>query len=276
MSEGGKNAWDIAMEVSRQAGGILMHWWPKTKQVFNKGLADIVTNVDRECEDFIRGELKNHFPSHGTFGEEGFGDDPNEGWVWVIDPIDGTRNFAAGIPHFSIVVALVKDGDVVVGVNYDPIHGEMFHAAIYQGAFLNDKKIRVSNKLKLEDVSCGFDPSNGPAEGTRSTLQVLRKLWPHLNTTRTLGSSALGLSYVAAGRTDIYINHRLQPYDQAAGLVLVEEAGGIVTDRQGYRAGLYSDGIIASSSPLHKDFMDLTKSAPWRRPSSRANNPREA
>jgi myo-inositol-1(or 4)-monophosphatase len=275
VSEGGKNAWEVAMQVASQAGEILIEWWPKTKEVIDKGFNDIVTNVDKESETFIRSELHKHFPSHGTYGEEELGSDPMKGWVWIIDPIDGTRNFATGIPFFSIVIALAKDGEVVTAVNYDPLHREMFHAAMSQGAFLNDDKIRVSNRLSLDQATFGLDPSNGPPEGMVNTLQVVRKLWPHLNTTRIMGSSALGISYVAAGRSDIYINHRLQPYDQAAGLILVEEAGGIVTDRQGFRAGLYSDGIVASSSSIHEDFMNQTRSSLWRKPTSRACDPRE-
>ena len=151
----------------------------------------------------------------------------------------------------------------------------MFHAARGQGAFLNEEKIRVSDLSEFQDVVIGTDPAYGPVEGTTNTLQMLRKMWPAIKTTRMMGSSALGISYVATGRTDIYVHHRLQPYDQAAGIILMEEAGGLLTDRHGNRAGLYSDGLVASSSVIHQHFMEQTKYLQWRKPSTRALNPRE-
>jgi len=275
ISKTGENAWDVAVNVARSAGEVLLSWWTREKEVFGKGKYDIVTNVDQEAESHIRHEIQHYYPSHGFFGEEEAGADPEKGWVWIVDPVDGTRNYAAGVPHFSIVIALAKDGEVVTGVNYDPLHDEMFHAAAGRGAYLNEERIKVSERTSLQGASVGLDPSNGDPEGTVNTLQVIRKLWPNLMTTRMMGSSALGISYVACGRSDIYINHRLQPYDQAAGLILVEEAGGVITDRQGFRAGLYSDGVIACSSPMFEEFLEVTKNLPWRRLSGRSINPRE-
>ena len=271
----GVSAWEVAKDVSKSAGEILMKWWPETKVISEKGSNDIVTNVDIEAEKFISEKLKTAFPDHGIYGEEAAGDDPEQGWVWVIDPVDGTRNYASGIPFFSLVLALVKDGEVVVGVNYDPLNGEMFHAASGMGAFLNEERMRVSDKGTLDGAMVGIDIAYSNDSGTEDTFQSVRKLWHRLGTVRLLGSSALGISYVAAGRTDIYFHHRLQPYDQAAGLLLVEEAGGVITDRNGIRAGLYSDGIIAASTRTHVDFMNSTKNHGWRRPSSREANPFE-
>ena len=265
-----EKAWRTAQKVAFSAGEILKEWWPKTKNISLKGMDDIVTNVDTESEQYIREELGNYFPEHGIFGEEKSGDDPQEGYVWIIDPIDGTRNYAWGIPFFSLVIALAKDGEVLTGVNYDPLHNEMFHAAKGKGAYLNENQIKVSRMQSLEGSILGMDLAYEDEKGTVDTLSMVTKLWPKLKTTRIMGSSALGLSYVAAGRTDIYIHHQLQPYDQAAGLILVEEAGGVVTDRQGIRAGLYSDGMIASCSPLHEDFMKETKSFPWRKNSNKS------
>ena len=259
-----KKAWRTAQKVALSAGEILKKWWPKTKEISTKGIDDIVTNVDREAEKYIRRELNHYFPEHGIFGEEEFGDDPKKGYVWIIDPVDGTRNYAWGIPFFSLVIALARDGEVLTGVNYDPLHNEMFHAAKGKGAYLNDYQIKVSRVPTVEGSILGIDLAYDDEKGTVDTLSAVTKLWPKLKTTRIMGSSALGLSYVAAGRTDIYIHHQLKPYDQAAGLILVEEAGGIVTDRRGLRAGLYSDGIIATSSSLHQDFMKETKLFPWR------------
>ena len=259
-----EKAWQAARNVAYSAGEILKEWWPRAKSVKQKGINDIVTNVDMESEKHIRGEIAAYFPEHGIFGEEESGDDPQRGYVWIIDPVDGTRNYAWGIPFFSLVIALAKDGEIITGVNYDPLHDEMFHAAKGKGAYLNEKEIKVSRTECLEGSILGMDLAYEDEKGTIDMLSAVTKLWPRLKTTRIMGSSALGLSYVAAGRTDIYFHHQLQPYDQAAGLLLVEEAGGIVTDRQGIRAGLYSDGIIASCSSLHEAFMKETKSFSWR------------
>ena len=274
-TESGKSAWQLAREISLSAGEILLDWWPKTKEISDNGHNNIVTNVDRECEAHIRAEIAAHFPEHGIFGEEEKGDDPTTGWTWIIDPIDGTQNYAWGIPCFSTVIAVAKDGEVVMGVNFDPINKEMFHAARGQGAFLNEQKIQVSDVSQFEDVIMVTDPAYGPASGTIDTLQMLRKIWPSLKTARMIGSSALSISYVAAGRMDIFVHHRLQPYDQAAGMILIEEAGGLITDRHGNRAELYSDGLIAASSTIHQGFMEKTRHLRWREASSRAFNPRE-
>ena len=268
-----EKAWKAAQRIARSAGEILQNWWPKAKNIKTKGTDDIVTNVDMESEKYIRSEIATCFPEHGIFGEEESGDDPRQGYVWIIDPVDGTRNYAWGIPFFSLVIALAKDGEVIAGVNYDPLHNEMFHAARGKGAYLNENEIKVSRMESLEGSILGMDLAYEDEKGTVDMLGAVTKLWPRLKTARIMGSSALGLSYVAAGRTDIYFHHQLQPYDQAAGLLLVEEAGGIVTDRQGMRAGLYSDGIIASCSPLHEDFMKETKSYPWR---INSNKPHQA
>ena len=265
-----EKAWQAARNIAYSAGEILQEWWPKAKNVKQKGINDIVTNVDMESEKYIRDQIAFYFPEQGIYGEEESGDDPQQGYVWIIDPVDGTRNYAWGIPFFSLVIALAKDGEIITGVNYDPLHGEMFHAAKRKGAYLNENEIKVSRTESLEGSILGMDLAYEDEKGTIDMLNAVAKLWPRLKTTRIMGSSALGLSYVAAGRTDIYFHHQLQPYDQAAGLLLVEEAGGIVTDRQGIRAGLYSNGIIASCSALHEDFMKETKSFSWRMDS---NNP---
>ena len=275
VNEAGKDALAVAREVSYSAGEVIMEWWPKVKQISPKGNDDIVTNVDRESEEHITNVLRKSFPGHGVYGEEFKGDDPTKGWTWIVDPLDGTRNYAWGIPFFSIVVALAKDGEVVVGVNYDPLNGEMFHAAVGRGAYLNDDQIKVSKRNNLDGAVLGMDPAYGTDCGTTDSLQVIRKMWPRLGTVRIMGSSALGISYVAAGRTDIYFHHRLQPYDQAAGLILIEEAGGVITDRTGKRANLQSDGLIVSSSPIHQDFMQSTKTMRWRKLSDQSGSDSE-
>ena len=167
------------------------------------------------------------------------------------------------------MVGLALDGEALVGVNYDPMCNEMFHAERGKGAFLNDDPIHVSDRPNLSKSVVGFDLSYAGGDGASNGLQVIQAMLNDVGSTRIMGSAALGISYAAAGRYSIYFNHRLEPWDQVAGLLLIEEAGGVVTDRAGSRAGLFSDGIIASSAGLHAEFMRRTEGMAWRNPTHR-------
>lgn len=259
---------EVAHEVSLKAGEILARRFYEAKRISYKGVGDIVTDTDREAEAEVFAVLRQEYPDMGLLGEESAGARADMGYVWIVDPLDGTRNFAYSVPFFSIVVGLALDGEVLVGVNYDPMRQEMFHAERGKGAFLNDDPIHVSEKSSLQDAVLGMDISYG-SEGTVHGLNVITSIWPGMQTLRIMGSSALGISYAAAGRYDLYFHHGLAPWDQVAGLVLVEEAGGIITDRTGKRASLYSDGIVASNAALHAQFMRKTEGMAWRRPTHR-------
>ena len=167
------------------------------------------------------------------------------GYVWIVDPLDGTRNYASGIPFFSTVIGMALDGEVLVGVNYDPVRGDLFEAERGGGAFLNGQRVTVSARTELAESIIGTDLSYNN-QGAANGLQVVREIWPGMQTARIMGSAALGLSYAAAGRTDLYFHHQLEPWDQVAGLLLVEEAGGVVTGR---RAGLYSEESWRRTGP---------------------------
>lgn len=269
LSTSGKTALEVAREIATQAGDILADRFYKTKEVSFKGVGDIVTDVDRESEALMKSVLDREYPDMGFLGEESLGDKADSGYVWIVDPVDGTRNYAAGIPVVSLVIGLALEGEVVVGVNYDPLLKEMFCAERGEGAFLNGEPIRVSEKTTFGKCTLAADISYG-GEGTLYSLDVIKKLWPELWSVRILGSSALGLSYAAAGRVDLYFHHRLSPWDQVAGMLLVEEAGGIVTDRSGNRANLYSDGLVASNRALNAEFLRKTEGMDWRIPTQRA------
>ncbi len=247
---------------------MLLESFRKHLDVSYKEPGQIVTQVDKAVEDELRSMLGREYPDFGFLGEESEGTDPSNGYVWVVDPLDGTRNYAFGVPFFSTVIGLVLDGRTVVGVNYDPFRNDLFEAQRGVGAFLNGDPIKVSAKTKLEDCTIGLDLAYA-SEGGGHTLDVVRAIWPEMQTARIMGSSALGISYAAAGLTDIYFHHRLQPWDMVAGLLLVEEAGGVVTDRTGEPAGLYYDGLVASSETLHAEFMRRTEGMPWRTPTHR-------
>lgn len=264
-STSGKTPMEIALKVAQRAGETLVKNFHQVKKISWKSRGNIVTDVDMLVEDEISAYLRREFPDMGILGEESKGACPESGYVWIIDPLDGTRNYASGIPLFSLVVGLALDGEVLLGVNYDPLRKEMFHSQKGKGAFLNDVPIQVSHKLSIEESVVGMDLSYNN-EGAVNGLNVIRSIWPRMQTARIMGSSALGISYAAAGRTDLYFHHQLEPWDQIAGILLVREAGGVITDRSGMPAGLLSDGLIASNSTLHGEFMRRTKGMKWRQP----------
>lgn len=263
ISKTGKSVIEVIEETVRISGGVLLSRFSQEKKIKSKGPKDIVTDVDVAVEKLIFEQLTSHFPDMGMIGEESFKGDMPGGFVWVVDPIDGTRNFAAGIPIFSIVLALSYDGEVVAGANFDPKKNELFIAEKGKGAFLNGKQINISDKTELEKSIIGMDLSYGD-DGGRFGFEVIQKLWPDIQTVRIIGSSALGISYVAAGRTDLYFNYNLKPWDIAAGILLVEEAGGVATDRKGRKASLFSEGIIVSNQKLHNSFLNITDKMNWR------------
>lgn len=264
-SASGKTAAQIAREVARVAGEILLDRFGNVRDVAFKGRGNVVTDVDLMVENEIKSHLGSEYPDILVLGEESAGVLPDDGYVWIVDPLDGTRNYASGIPYYSVVVGLALDGEVLVGVNYDPARDEMFEAESGQGAFLNGQPISVSQKTSIAESVVGMDLSYDD-DGAVNGLEVIRSIWPGMQTARVMGSSALGIAYVAAGRHDLYFNHQLEPWDQVAGILLVREAGGIITDRNGKPASLYSDGLIASNEILHEEFLSLTDGMAWRYP----------
>jgi myo-inositol-1(or 4)-monophosphatase len=255
----------VAQNAAYSAGKILRERFYQEKVISYKGPGDVVTDVDKASEKLIRAILASEFPQMGFLGEETAGDRADEGYVWIVDPVDGTRNYAAGIPIVSLVIGLALDGEVLLGINYDPLLDEMFHAQRGKGAFLNETRLQISDAPSLSKSVIGCDVSYG-SPGTVHALKVIESLWPNMWSFRFMGSSALGMSYAAAGRIDLYFHGGLSPWDQVAGMLLVEEAGGIVTDRNGKRASLYSDGLICSSRSLHAEFLKKTEGMEWRKP----------
>ena len=262
-SASGKSAAQVAREAALRAGEILVQRFRTSINVSYKGRGNIVTDVDTEVEEEVLDILRREYPDMGLLGEESAGKRADTGYVWIVDPLDGTRNYASGIPFFSTVIGLALDGEVLVGVNYDPVRGDLFEAERGGGAFLNGERAAVSERTELADSIIGTDLSYNN-RGAANGLEVVREIWPGMQTARIMGSAALGLSYAATGLTDLYFHHQLEPWDQVAGLLLAEEAGGVVTDRTGRRAGLYSDGIVVSSRALHTEFMRRTEGMAWR------------
>ncbi len=222
--------WLAAQGVAREAGALARRRFEDSSfKVGFKGPQDYITEVDGETEDLIASRLHEAFPGDGFIGEETAGrPTPAGGAVWVVDPIDGTANFARGIPHFCVSIACVREGVIEVGVIYDPVRDELFAGRRGHGAFLNGAPMRVSDATSLakSSVEVGWNLRAGAAK----YLDLLRRvaLWG-ASPFRT-GSGALGLAYVAAGRRDGYVEQHINAWDCLAAILLVTEAGGYVSD----------------------------------------------
>ena len=244
---------NIAVKAARAAGRIIMRASEQLDriQVMEKGQQDFVTNIDQQAEQEIIGILQASFPNHSILGEES-GESGSNNHQWIIDPIDGTANFIRGLPHFSISIALCVDGRPEHGVIYDPVRDELFSASRGKGAQLNGRRLRVSPQHKLAPATL----ATGIPFKRRSQLpqyqDCFNQLLPQITDIRRGGSAALDLAYVAAGRLDGYWEIGLGPWDIAAGLLLVQEAGGLIGDFQGGQACFDRGEVVAANPKLFK------------------------
>jgi myo-inositol-1(or 4)-monophosphatase len=231
-------------------------------QVSLKGPANFVTAADRRAEEILRGELLKARPGYCFLGEEGgLHEGTDKTHTWIVDPLDGTTKFLHGIPHFCISIALQREDKIVAGVIYNPINDEFFTAEHGKGAFCNDRRIRVATRQRLLDavVCCGL-PHHG-----RGDLGQFRKEFTLIQDKvaglRRFGAAALDLAYIAAGRFDVFWERNLSPWDFAAGVILVREAGGYVTDLEDKERTMVAGDIIAGNSTLHREVLMLVKDA---------------
>lgn len=263
LTSDGRSALDVALEATAKAGEIIRGGWDSDKQITFKGRADIVTDIDVAAEKAVLEILTGAFPQFSILAEESQPVDGASPYRWVVDPLDGTRNYAQSIPHFCTIVALAERDEVIAGVVYDPVREETFTAAKGQGAFLNGTPISVSETDEIARSLLSFDLGYVD-EKAGLAIDMLRSLWPGMYSVRMMGSAGLGLAYAASGRVDLFFHHSLSPWDVAAGLVLAQEAGGRVVDRQGNKAGLFTPSVICSSPTLVDGFLAATDGLPWR------------
>lgn len=263
-SRSGKTALEVATRAVKKAGALITARFHTEKKVTSKGRGNVVTDVDLLVEREVIEFLQDEYPDHGILCEETGGKESFSEYTWILDPLDGTRNFASGIPFFSVALALAKGEDVLLGMVFDPIRSELFRAEKGKGASLNDMPISVSKKESLQASVVGFDMGYDD-DMARTALRLITSLWPGMQSIRVMGSAALGVAYAACGRVDIYFHHSLYPWDIAGGLLLVREAGGVATEKDGGPAIIKSRAVIASNPIIHADFMRLTESDPWRK-----------
>ncbi|MCA0316608.1 MAG: inositol monophosphatase [Proteobacteria bacterium] len=229
-------------------------------QVSVKGPGDFVSAADRKAEQIVKTELLKARPGYSFIGEEGGKvEGTDETHTWIVDPLDGTTNFLHGIPHFAVSIALERNGVLVAGVVYNPAIDELYVAERGTGAFLNDRRLRVSARRKPEDsvVGCGT-PHIGRGDHVqyRNELKVVQSRFGGI---RRIGACALDLAYVAAGRFDGFWERGVKPWDVAAGIVLIREAGGFVTDCDGHDNMLLNGDICAGNEPIQKALLQSVK-----------------
>ncbi|MFG1300651.1 inositol monophosphatase family protein [Xanthobacter sp. V3C-3] len=254
----------VMVQAVRKAGRALARDFGEVEQlqVSMKGPGDFVSAADRKSEDTLYAELSRARPAYGFLMEERGaveGTDPAN--TWVVDPLDGTTNFLHGIPLFSISLALVRNGVPVAGVVFNPVTDELYVAESGQGAYLNDRRIRVAARRKLADsvVCCGL-PHMGRGDHAQF-IRELEKVQPQVSGLRRTGSAAIDLAWVAAGRFDAFWERNLSPWDMAAGVILVREAGGYVSDMDDRDRMLESGHIIAGNELIRRDLQKLLKAA---------------
>lgn len=252
----GKSAGEVARACSTAAANTLRTAFASERAVSHKGRGNVVTKYDVEVERMVEAMLREAFPKHGLLGEETAAETPAEGYVWVLDPIDGTRNFASGIPFFAFNLALTLDGEPVLGLTLDPVRGETFYAERGRGLLVNGVPARASDKKTVMEsvvaIDVGFDDQVG-----KQQLGFAYRLYPGLQTLRVPGSAALGLAYAASGRYDCYSHGSLCPWDSAAGILLVAEGGGVVTNREGDAATIFDTAALAGGPAVQADFLRL-------------------
>lgn len=255
---------NLMIKAARKAGRSLVKDFREVEnlQVSTKGPGDFVSKADREAERIIRDELMTARPTYGWVGEETGsteGADPTR--RWIVDPLDGTTNFLHGLPHWAVSIALEHKGEIVAGVIFDAAKDELYFAEKGMGAWMNETRLRVSGRRAMIEAIFGTGIPFGGRSTLPASLQDLARLMPVCAGVRRWGAASLDLAYVASGRLDGYWERGLQPWDMAAGIVLVREAGGFVGALREGHDMLESGSIIAGNGELYQPLCKILREA---------------
>jgi len=249
---------EAARMAARQAGKLVLEQQGRTS-ISEKALDNLVTEADLQAQEAIIEMILDQFPGHSIMAEENdLSAKSSSADLWIIDPLDGTNNYAHNIPHFSISIAYARSGQVAVGVVFDPVRNEMFSASRGGGARLNETPINVSKARSLKEaiVATGFYYDRGAV--MRKTLNSIENLFEaNIHGIRRFGSAALDLCWVACGRFDAFFEYKLSTWDFAAGMLIAEEAGGLCTDQKGGPLDLNSTGLVVSNGKFHDELLKI-------------------
>jgi myo-inositol-1(or 4)-monophosphatase len=247
---------EIAEAAAREGGRRLIELFGKTSAEQKGSTYNLVTVADREAEEIIVDVIDHAMPGCSFLGEEAHRAALNAERLWIIDPLDGTTNFSHSVPHFGVSVAYAEHGEIKAGVVYDPMRDELFSATEGAGAFLNGKRIEVSGRKTLSEslIGTGFYYDRG--ELMEKTLRALHHLFKEqIHCMRRNGAASLDMTWLASGRLDGYFEYQLSPWDFAAGLLILHEAGGVASDPSGQPANLFSKGLICSNGLIHEELL---------------------
>lgn len=251
---------NTAVKAARRAGRTIVRHFDRgeTLSIGSKGFNDFVTEVDKAAEQEIIEVLRHAYPDHGFLAEES-GEHPGDGHQWIIDPLDGTTNFVHGFPQCAVSIALRHRGRLEQAVVFDPLRDELFTASAGSGAYLNDRRIRVSRIRKLDQSLLGTGFPSRSMRHLDSALGAMKELLPRSNGIRRPGAAALDLAYVACGRLDGFWETGLEPWDLAGGCLLIREAGGLVSDFDNRGDYLDTGAVVAGNPYVHPRLLAIVK-----------------
>lgn len=255
---------EVAIAAAREAGQLMLDWRkdfpPGPATMSYKGAKDVVTEVDTRAEEIIVSKIRARFPDHQILAEERGAMVGDSDYLWIIDPLDGTANYAADLAASCVSIALAYKAEVRLGVVYDPFRDELFVASKGEGVTLNGQPIGVSHETELSKALVCFDLGYNEAIAIKQLEEALF-FRPRVRSMRILGSAVLGLCYVAVGRFDLFYHQSLHPWDLAAALLIVQEAGGITTTATGEPAHYNNPSVVAANPIIHAAFFE-TKNVP--------------
>ena len=253
-----KDVLELATALARQAGALQRQRFHEPREIETKSSAiDLVTDVDKACEELILSQISSKRPDDRVLAEETGAHGEGGGLLWIVDPLDGTVNYAHGFPHFAVSIGVEQNGVREVGVIYDPMRDELFTTRRGGGAFLNDEPIRVSTTTALLQAMLATGFGYQVHQGDDENLEYFVRIIKQARALRRAGSAALDLAYVACGRFDGFWELHLHPWDIAAGLLLIEEAGGQVSDLVGGPVPEAGDRVLATNGALHAPMIDV-------------------
>ena len=246
-----------AIKIAREAGFLLKENLGRPRTIEFKGSVDIVTEMDRKAEELIVNSIRRDFPDHGILTEESIEVVSDSPYRWIIDPLDGTTNYAHGFPIFCVSVAFEEKDDVTFGVVYDPTRDELFTAEKNKGAFLNGQRIKVSSVPKLDKSLLATGFPYDVRTSSENNIDNFSRFAIKAQAIRRAGSAALDLSYAACGRFDGFWEMKLKPWDVAAAALMVREAGGTISGFKNEPFTIYSGNVLASNSLIHNEMLSV-------------------